>query len=66
MDVKIFNRWGALVFESHNYQNDWNGKSMSGSIGSAEKLPNGTYYYIIILKDSGLSPFTGPVYIGTK
>ncbi|MFH6769413.1 gliding motility-associated C-terminal domain-containing protein, partial [Gaetbulibacter aquiaggeris] len=66
IDVKIFNRWGALVFESHNYQNDWNGKAMSGAIGNASKLPNGTYYYIIILKDSGLNPFTGPVYIGTK
>ena len=66
MDVKIFNRWGALVYESNNYQNNWNGISGSGSIGSAKTVPNGTYYYIVILKDSGLSPFTGPVYIGTK
>ncbi|MCF8274745.1 MAG: gliding motility-associated C-terminal domain-containing protein, partial [Flavobacteriaceae bacterium] len=66
MDIKIFNRWGALVYESNNYQNNWNGKSGSGSIGNAGTVPNGTYYYIVVLKDSGLAPFTGPVYIGTK
>ena len=66
MEIKVFNRWGALVYESNNYQNNWNGKSASGSIGNAGTLPNGTYYYIVILKDSGLPPFTGPVYLGTK
>ncbi|TYA78790.1 gliding motility-associated C-terminal domain-containing protein, partial [Seonamhaeicola marinus] len=64
--VKIFNRWGALVYESDDYQNDWNASSSSSAIGTAGKLPNGTYYYIINIKDSGLEPFTGPVYIGTK
>ncbi len=66
MDVKIFNRWGALVYENSNYQNDWNGKSSSGAIGASGTVPSGTYYYIVILKDSGLNPFTGPVYVGTK
>jgi gliding motility-associated-like protein len=65
IDVKIFNRWGALVFESGNYLNDWNGKAKS-SIGNADTVPNGTYYYIVTLKDSGLPPFTGPIYFGTK
>ncbi len=64
--IKIFNRWGALVYESDDYQNDWNATSSSASFGSAGRLPNGTYYYIINIKDSGLEPFTGPVYIGTK
>ena len=66
MDVKIFNRWGALVYQNSNYQNDWNGKSSSGAIGASGTVPNGTYYYIVILKNSGLNPFTGPVYVGTK
>ena len=66
MNVKIFNRWGALVYESDNYQNDWNGTSVKSSLGNAGTVPNGTYYYIVTLKDSGLAPFTGPVYIGTK
>ncbi|WP_452124571.1 gliding motility-associated C-terminal domain-containing protein [Flaviramulus multivorans] len=75
-EVKIFNRWGALVYESNNYtlgsietsgaQGDWNGSSPKSSIGASGKLPNGTYYYIIKLQNSGLSPLTGPVYLGTR
>ncbi|WP_345027371.1 gliding motility-associated C-terminal domain-containing protein, partial [Flavivirga jejuensis] len=65
-DVKIFNRWGALVYESDNYQNDWNGTTGKGAIGAAGKVPNGTYYYIVQLQNSGLNPVTGPVYLGTK
>ncbi|WP_186525837.1 HYR domain-containing protein [Seonamhaeicola sediminis] len=80
-EVKIFNRWGALIYESNNYPigaNEsgspdpakWEGQA-NGSIGNADKAPNGTYYYIVILKNSdgsasGLAPFTGPVYLGTK
>jgi gliding motility-associated-like protein len=66
IDVKVFNRWGALIYESDNYQNDWNGTAHKSSIGNADKVPNGTYYYIVNLKDSGLNPITGPVYFGTK
>ena len=33
----IYNRWGNKVYESHNYQNDWNGEHETG----------GVYYYII-------------------
>ena len=71
-NVKIFNRWGALVYESDNYDiakkggDIWDGSANRSSIGNANKVPNGTYYYIITLKDSGLAPFTGPVYLGTK
>ena len=64
-EVKIFNRWGALIYESNNYQNDWGGEAIR-SVGAANNVPNGTYYYIVILKNSGLNPITGPVYLGTK
>ena len=76
-EIKIFNRWGALVFESNDYTlgslksgsgvfGDWNGSSPRSSIGNNGQLPNGTYYYIINLRNSGLNPLTGPVYLGTK
>ncbi len=36
----IFNRFGRIVYESDNYQNDWDGGS----------LPDGTYYYVLKCK----------------
>ncbi|WP_164891212.1 gliding motility-associated C-terminal domain-containing protein [Botryobacter ruber] len=41
--VQIFNRWGALVFESKGYQTPWNGTNQG------QPLPMSAYYYIIDL-----------------
>jgi len=43
--LAIYNRWGGLVYETMNYQNDWNGTS------KGEKLPSATYYYIFQRKE---------------
>ncbi|MBK9491463.1 MAG: gliding motility-associated C-terminal domain-containing protein [Haliscomenobacter sp.] len=43
----IYNRWGQLVFQAENYNNDWNGVTQSG-----EPLPEGAYYYILEYKNS--------------
>ncbi len=66
IEVQIFNRWGAEVFQSNNYKGNWNGESHSSSVGSSGKVPTGTYYYIVNIKDSGLAPFTGPIYVATN
>lgn len=34
--IQIFNRWGRMVYETENYQNNWNG----------ENVPDGMYYYL--------------------
>jgi len=39
--VKVFNRYGALVFIDNDYKNNWDG-SFNGS-----PLPDGTYYYTV-------------------
>ncbi len=69
-ELQIFNRWGAKIYENFNYQNDWNGTAHKNSIGSSDKVPSGTYYYILKLTNSSdgleLKPFTGPIYVGTK
>jgi gliding motility-associated-like protein len=47
--VKIFNRWGSLLFESNEgvyQQNPWDGKY------NGENLPIGSYYYIIEYNDN--------------
>ncbi|MWW26067.1 Ig-like domain-containing protein, partial [Algibacter lectus] len=66
VDLKIFNRWGAKIYENSNYQNNWNGTSHKSSVGGADKVPNGTYYYIINLKNSGLAPIAKAFYVGSK
>ncbi|WP_027125151.1 gliding motility-associated C-terminal domain-containing protein [Gelidibacter mesophilus] len=66
IEVQIFNRWGAKIFESNNYQNNWNGSSSKASVGSSKYVPTGTYYYVVNLKNSGLKPFAGPIYVATK
>ena len=57
--VMIFNRNGLKVFESNDYQNDWNA-TYKGQV-----LPDGAYYYIIQCKDDNM-PITGGVRIITK
>ncbi len=49
--VIIYNRWGATVWEIENYDNEDAERSFMGisnKIGSREKLPGGTYFYVII------------------
>lgn len=41
VEFKVFNRWGALVFETTNPDLDWDGKNLSG-----KDLKEGVYYYV--------------------
>lgn len=66
IEVKIFNRWGALIYKSNNYKNNWNGFATNNSIGVSGNVPSGTYYYVVNLKGSGLKPFTGVIYVSTE
>lgn len=50
-EVKVFNRWGNLVFQARNYDNTWDGRY------EGKKLPDGTYFYRILLGDG--RQFTG-------
>ena len=48
-EVKIYNRWGDMIWEGENYNNDdvrWEGKDLNG-----EDLPVGTYYYVVEIGD---------------
>ena len=55
--VEIFNRWGNRVYFKSPYDNSWKGKSDKGV-----DLPDGTYFYVIDLKN-GNKPQTGFVII---
>jgi gliding motility-associated-like protein len=47
--LSIFNRWGNIVFEKENYQNDWGGETNKSYalIEADGLLADATYYYII-------------------
>jgi len=50
VSIKIYNRWGNLVYQSDKYQNQWNGNSDSG-IAVGSELPTGTYFYMLVIED---------------
>jgi gliding motility-associated-like protein len=50
MEIKIYNLWGEIVFESNDINNAWDGKSKNGV-----DVPQSTYYYIAELKVSEYS-----------
>jgi len=42
VDMKIYNRWGELVFETNNPDILWNGKYLE----TDNDVPDGVYYYL--------------------
>ncbi|BDS13330.1 gliding motility-associated C-terminal domain-containing protein [Aureispira anguillae] len=51
----IFNRWGNVVFETDNYQSDWDGTHRN------QPLPDGVYFYILQIE--GKQPQNGSIEI---
>ncbi len=45
VDKKIFNRYGALLFDSKLINEVWNGRTTSG-----KEVPEGTYFYVFIVE----------------
>ncbi|MES2703809.1 MAG: PKD domain-containing protein [Bacteroidota bacterium] len=61
--VQVFDKWGDMVYERSNYNNDWQGQGMkNGAV-----LPDGTYYYLVKLnaenRGGGPTIFKGAVMI---
>jgi len=47
-DVRVFNRWGKLVFADPDYNNLWEGTS------NGSPLPEGPYYFVIKTENAGI------------
>ena len=71
-DMKIYNRWGVLVWESRGYNesnNVFTGYANVGSAsGSGNLLPTGTYFYVLTFDANrepigGKSAYTGYLYL---
>lgn len=59
LEKKIYNRWGSLLFESTQINEEWDGRTRAG-----EEVPEGTYFYIIKVgtyenSEEVLETFTG-------
>jgi len=48
-EVMIFNRWGNKVFNTSNYQNNWEGVSDNGG-----QLPEGTYFVVLTINGKNI------------
>ena len=58
--VKVYNRWGDLVFNARGYRNEWNGYYKNRE----QSLPDGSsYYYQIDLDGNGTVDHEGWLYI---
>ena len=58
--VKVYNRWGDLIFSRNNYQNDWNGSYAN----NGSNIPDASsYYYQIDLDGNGSIDHDGWIYI---
>jgi len=56
LNLKIFSRYGRIVFEQENYTNQWHGQDYKN-----RNLPDATYYYYIRMKSG--EERTGWVYV---
>lgn len=48
--LKVWNRWGDIVFEEEVYKNDWRGTCESKFCLGDGALPEGTYFYQVNVK----------------
>lgn len=54
--VRIYNRWGSVVYESEDYKNDWDGVANSGvKAGGQGRVPDGVYFAVVNLTNTGES-----------
>jgi gliding motility-associated-like protein/uncharacterized repeat protein (TIGR01451 family) len=42
VEFSVFNRWGNVIYQNDNYQNDWGGTGENSVLGN--ELKDGTYY----------------------
>lgn len=55
--LKIWNRWGDVVFESDHYRNEWDGTCQGSLCVGSGVLPEGTYYYTLTIEGRKFDSF---------
>ena len=54
--LRIYNRWGNLVYETHAYKNEWDGRNIQTFTVGDNQLPVGTYFYVLDLGKEDNTP----------
>lgn len=62
-NLKIYARYGNLIYEGNNNIPPWDGTSTQGLTNTGKNLPTGTYYYILNLNDPNYQLIKGWVYL---
>jgi len=67
-EIKIFNRWGNIVYDYNNNGSSnpkwWDGFSSGRmTLNKGEKVPTGTYFYTINYNDKDRKPTSGWIYL---
>lgn len=55
--LRIYDRWGTLIYQASPYRNEWNAIASDGSL-----LPEDTYYYMFDY-GTGAKPVSGYIYV---
>lgn len=63
IEVSILNRWGQRVFYTKHYQNAAGDDNFKGLSSGGNKLPAGTYYFILDYNREGTKPLKGSITI---
>ncbi|MFD2433234.1 gliding motility-associated C-terminal domain-containing protein [Mesonia maritima] len=62
-NLKIYSRYGNLIYEANNNIPAWDGTSNKGIGNQGKPLPTGTYYYILDLNDPNYKIYKSWVYL---
>ncbi|RYF67476.1 MAG: T9SS type B sorting domain-containing protein, partial [Cytophagaceae bacterium] len=62
--LQVHNRYGVMVYKTRGYANNWDGTANQNSpVNEDNKLPAGTYYYVLELNDGSGATKAGWLYI---
>ncbi len=59
-ELKLYNRWGDLIFQAQPYINNWDGSSSTQGNTTGQEATSGTYFYMLKLYPDS-DPMTGYV-----
>ncbi|PKB43355.1 gliding motility-associated-like protein [Cellulophaga sp. RHA19] len=63
-NLKIYSRWGRIVYDKNSYDNTFGGNAnVSGIVKAANALPDGVYFYVLSLRDVNVV-HQGYIYLG--